>query len=40
VAKAFITMHEHLGLIAKAAAADGITLPSRPARPNATTAKE
>lgn len=33
VVKAMHTMHEHLGLIAKTAAAEGITLPPRPQRP-------
>jgi putative membrane protein len=38
VVKSLMMMHQHLGLIAKAAAAEGITLPPRPPRPAATTA--
>jgi len=43
VVKALVTMHQHLGLIAKTATAEGITLPPRPPRPGAvpaTTAKK
>lgn len=41
VVKDLGTMHQHLGLIAKAATAEGITLPPRPPRPGAaTTAKK
>jgi putative membrane protein len=41
VVKATRTMHDHLGLIAKTADAEGITLPPRPQRPvSATTAKK
>jgi putative membrane protein len=42
VTKAMMTMHQHLGLITKTAAAEGITLPPRPPRPAAatTTAKK
>jgi putative membrane protein len=39
VVKAMHTMHEHLGLIAKTAAAEGITLPPRPQRPAPPAAK-
>ena len=35
VAQAFITMHEHMGMIAKTATDEGIELPARPRRPNA-----
>jgi putative membrane protein len=35
VVKELGTMHEHLGVIAKAAKAEGITLPPRPPRPTA-----
>jgi putative membrane protein len=35
VVKALRMMHEHLGMIDKVAAADGITLPPRPPRPSA-----
>jgi putative membrane protein len=38
--KAMTTMHQHLGLIAKTAAAEGITLPPRPARTPPTTAQK
>jgi putative membrane protein len=38
VVKALVTMHQHLGLISKAAAAEGITLPPRPPRPAPATA--
>lgn len=39
--KAMMTMHQHLGIIAKAATAEGITLPPRPPRtPASTTAKK
>ena len=34
------TMHQHLGMIAKAAAAEDITLPKRPPRPAAATASK
>jgi putative membrane protein len=37
VTKAMMTMHQHLGLISKAATAEGITLPPRPPRPPAVT---
>jgi putative membrane protein len=41
VVKCLTTMHQHLGLISKAATAEGITLPVRPPRtPPATTAKK
>ena len=41
VVKAMRTMHDHLGLIAKTADAEGITLPPRPQRPaSGTTAKQ
>lgn len=39
VVKAMHTMHEHLGLIAKTAEAEGITLPPRPQRPAPPAAK-
>jgi putative membrane protein len=39
VVKAMHTMHEHLGLIAKTAEAEGIALPPRPQRPAAPVAK-
>jgi putative membrane protein len=39
VVKALGTMREHLGMIAKTATAEGVTLPPRPPRPTATTAK-
>lgn len=39
VVKAMHTMHEHLGLIAKTAASEGIPLPPRPQRPVSTAAK-
>jgi len=39
VVKAMHTMHEHLGLISKTAAAEGITLPPRPQRPVPPAAK-
>jgi putative membrane protein len=35
VVKSMMTMHQHLGLIAKTATAEGITLPPRPPRPAA-----
>jgi putative membrane protein len=38
VVKGMGMMHEHLGVIAKAAKAEGITLPPRPPRPTAPTA--
>ena len=38
--KAMTTMHQHLGLIAKTAAAEGITLPPRPPRTPPTTAQK
>jgi putative membrane protein len=37
VVKSMQTMHQHLGLIAKTATAEGITLPPRPPRPAAPT---
>jgi putative membrane protein len=37
VVKDLGTMHQHLGLIAKTATAEGITLPPRPPRPGAAT---
>lgn len=37
VTKAMSTMHQHVGLITKAATAEGITLPPRPPRPSAAT---
>jgi putative membrane protein len=40
ITKAMMTMHQHLAIIAKAATAEGITLPPRPPRPPATTAKK
>jgi putative membrane protein len=40
VVKAMGTMHDHIGMIAKVASTDGITLPPRPPRPTATTAKK
>jgi putative membrane protein len=40
ITKAMMTMHQHLSIIAKAATAEGITLPPRPPRtPASTTAK-
>jgi putative membrane protein len=38
VLKGMFTMHQHLGMINKAAADEGITLPARPPRPVQTTA--
>jgi putative membrane protein len=38
IGKAMMAMHQHLTIIAKAATAEGITLPPRPPRPAATTA--
>jgi putative membrane protein len=38
VLKAMFTMHQHLGMITKAAADEEITLPARPPRPAQTTA--
>jgi putative membrane protein len=38
VTKAMSTMHQHVGLITKAAMAEGIALPPRPPRPASTTA--
>jgi putative membrane protein len=38
VVKAMFTMHQHLGMITKTAADEGITLPARPPRPAQTTA--
>ena len=38
VLKGMFTMHQHLGMINKTAADEGITLPARPPRPTQTTA--
>jgi putative membrane protein len=40
VVKALGTMHQHVGMVTKVAKDDGITLPPRPPRPAATTAKK
>ena len=40
IVKALGTMHQHVGMIAKVAKDDGITLPPRPPRPAATTASK
>jgi putative membrane protein len=40
VVKALGTMHQHVGMVAKVAKDDGITLPPRPPRPAATTASK
>jgi uncharacterized protein (DUF305 family) len=40
VVKSMQMMHQHMGMITKAAEAEGITLPPRPPRPAATTASK
>lgn len=40
VVKTMFTMHQHLGMISKVAADEGIALPARPPRPSQTTAKK